>query len=224
MKKSVIKNALFFLLVTLLFSSCNPPRNFFPDPNNPGLSRFTSRSYDIMTTYINDTAYINPYQPYLLFADYAPSYIGNSPMFIYKQNTMSALDTLVLSWQMEYSDSANPNYAPYECLSILMPVPKLFSMYNFLNWDGFRFPYGSTTVTLQLQGNNLFAGNNNIYTGNGNIYFVEMNYAGSATTPYTYDLSGLFQGNLVDSVGNAVFVTKGRFDFSVDLSIANFSN
>jgi hypothetical protein len=57
--KKLIRN-IFLILLLLNFSGCKK-RNFYPDPDDPGLSRFTSYRFNVVTEYINGVPYINPF-------------------------------------------------------------------------------------------------------------------------------------------------------------------
>ena len=221
MKIKLYNNTFIFSLVVFCLAGCNKPRDFFPDPYNPGLSRFTSRGYDIVSAYINDTAYANPYiNSTGLFSVSTGS---NSPVSINVIHTSSLSDTLSISWQIAYSDSGIESNPPYYSLSLLMPVPKSFSEIDFLRFQGQRFPLDSATnISIQLNSINYYTNGNYYYnanplTGPAGIYFVSISAVPGDTTGL-FSFSGLFDG----SIGNNISITKGRFDFYINPSEINY--
>lgn len=208
MKKQVIYIILLQLSL-ILFSACNQRRNFFEDADDPGLSRLTSRGYDIVTLYLNDSAYINPYEHYYLGGS------SNSEVNIEKILTTSDKDTLRISWEIQYADGTDRSFGFYD-LSLLIPVAKTFNQNDFQNWEGKRLPYDEPLdVTLQLNRNN--GSLNAPDTGMASIYFLKISPRENQNNTGTYLFSGIFEGN----AGNNS-VTKGRFDFFVDKGSLNF--
>jgi hypothetical protein len=193
--------------LTILLIGCGK-RNFFPDEDDPGLSRFTSRGYNIATMYINNVPYINPYKKPLFGG------IINITPTINLISTNSTFDTLDISWKIEINDSSDSYNQPYHSISLLMPVSKNFTLHNFLAMSGQRFASNTNAIAL-----NSFSTYFDTLTGKSNIYFVNIKYVdSSATSTRSYSLSGLFDGN----IGDSILVTKGRFDFSIDADKVNF--
>jgi len=114
-------------------------RNFFPDEDDPGLSILTSYGYNIATNYINGKPYINPF---------FGAISGNSHLFLQKIVTNSAFDTLSLSWQIQPNDSSMIYSAPYQSISLLMPISKSFSQNDFLALSGQRFSSNTNTILI----------------------------------------------------------------------------
>ena len=180
----------------LFFAGC-AKRNFYPDPDDPGLSRFTSYGFNIATNYINGSPYINPFRN---------SFRGNYLPAFTKILTTSAFDTLRISWLIEPKDSITNYNSPYQNISLLIPIPKSFSRNDFLLLNGKRL---LNTNTVQIQSNsNAPPGQ---FSGTANIYFVQITTDSLNYTRY-FSISGLFDGN----IGDSILITKGRFDFRID--------
>lgn len=198
----------FFVLIILpSFFGCSK-RNYFPDQDDPGLSRFTSYGFNIATTYINNVAYINNFRKPIFGG------IQNSVPTIRKIVTSNAFDTLIISWPVGINENGNVQFnSPYQNISLLMPVSKSFTTRDFLAMNGKRFV--SDTNAIALNDYNYSGG---LY-GASNIYFVNLHYTDpSATTSGSYSISGLFSGN----IGDSILITKGRFDFKIDADQINF--
>ena len=208
MRKKIIQIALLHLSL-VLFSACTQRRNFFEDSDDPGLSRLTSRGYDIVTLYLNDSAYINPYEHHYLGGS------SNSKVAVEKIPTNSDKDTLSISWEIHYAAETDPTVGFYD-LSLLIPVPKTFNQNDFQVWEGKRLPYDvPLNVTLRLNRSN--SSFNAPDTGAASIYFLKISPSENQNSTGTYLFSGIFEG----SAGNNR-VTKGRFDFFVDKGSLNF--
>jgi hypothetical protein len=190
-------------LLILYLAGCTK-RNFFPDEDDPGLSNLTSYGYNIATNYINKVPYINPYKNSIFGAlNYAPT--------LSKIVTSSAFDTLCLSWPIEINDSSNAFYhSPYQSISLLMPVTKSFTQTDFLALSGQRFSSNTNKATLNNYRDTL--------SGSSNIYFVKINVDQSNSSTKHFTISGLFNGN----IGDSILITKGRFDFNIDAGNINF--
>ena len=200
MKKLFYKFLSFLLILSL--AGCQK-RNYFPDQDDPGLSRFTSYGFNIGTFYLNNVPYINPF---------LGSESGNSIPTIRKIVTNSALDTLMLSWQIGINDNGNADFnSPYQMISLLMPIPKSFTKVDFIAMSGQQFIYNSSALQTLYDYDALSVV--------PNIYFVKVNPIQPKGSTTTYlELSGLFNANILDSI----FITKGRFDFKIDESSLNF--
>ncbi|MGC4035669.1 MAG: hypothetical protein QM764_06880 [Chitinophagaceae bacterium] len=197
-----LKNIYWILFSALTVAGCHKPRNFYEDSNDPGLSRLTSRGYNIATCYINNEAYINPYRNYLFGG-------ANTSLTIEKIQTAAAKDTLRLTWQIE---RANAVYSPgsplsYTSMNLFIPINKNFSTKDFEALAGTRFPYDtSTNISMKLD--NLF---DTTLTDSTSIYFVRTAPDKTITSQTGFSFSGLFQGK----IGPDIYITKGRFDFSI---------
>jgi hypothetical protein len=193
--------------LTILLIGCGK-RNFFPDEDDPGLSLLTSRGYNIATMYINNVPYINTYhKPFL-------GGIINSVPTVRRRITNSAFDTLEISWQIKINDSSNSYNQPYHSISLLMPVSKNFTAHDFLAMSGKRFEQDTNAIAI-----NSFYNFQDTLSGKSNVYFVAINYNSPAnSSARTYSLSGLFNGN----IGDSILITKGRFDFKIDAGQINF--
>src|SRR5258708_7786015 len=143
MNNKQIINGIFLLLFTFCLIGCGK-RNFFEDTNDPGLSRFTSRGYNIATNYINDTAYINS-ENFSLFRGFY-----NSIAEIKKIHTSSSNDSLNILWPIVVNDT-NSLYSPAFTLSFLLPVSKTFALADFIQWNGKRFPDSNISVTVRVE-------------------------------------------------------------------------
>lgn len=196
-----------FCCLSLFFMSCNK-RNFFPDPDDPGLSLLTSRGYNIVTMYINNVPYINSYRKPIFGG------INNTLPIITRRITNSVLDTLQISWQIEINDTTSRYNQSYNSISLLLPISKSFSAQDFLAMNGKRLPTDSNAIAV-----NYFYNSQDTLTGKSNIYFIKIKYNSSVNTSNsTYSLSGLFNGN----IGDSILITKGRFDFEIDADQIQF--
>ena len=182
---------LLFIMVFLL-TKCNS-WNFYPDADDPGLSRFTSRGYNVATNYINDRPFKNT---------------GHDPI-LFKDSTGNSVDTLRFTWELYANDTPRATFA-YNNISFLLPVPASFNKTNLLAFDRQRF-LNSVSVTLR---DSLFK----TITGSGSLYFVSVTESGSDPAEKYIKLSGLFNGN----IGDSVTITKGRFDFEIKENTLNF--
>ncbi|MEO6838062.1 MAG: hypothetical protein ABI261_02635 [Ginsengibacter sp.] len=202
MKKLFYKFLPFLLVFSL--AGCQK-RNYFPDQDDPGLSRFTSYGFNIGTFYLNNVPYINPFRGFVS---------GNSIPTISKIITNSTLDTLNLSWQIGINNNGDAEYnSPYQMVSLLMPVPKSFTKADFIAMSGQQFASNTNEVILQAS----YYGGDTL-SGLSNIYFVKINLNGPNDSTIYLELSGLFNGN----IGDSILITKGRFDFQIDESSLNF--
>jgi hypothetical protein len=193
------------MFITLLLLAGCAKRNFFPDEDDPGLSLLTSNGFNIASSYINEVPYINPYHKTIFgINNYLPA--------LRKIITNSAFDTLSLSWQIEPNDSSLIYNAKYQSITLLIPVPKIFTQNDFLLLNGQRF--SSNTNKINIQSNYYLF---NQLSGTSNIYFVEIKKDNSVD-PKNYIISGLFDGN----IGDSILITKGRFDFEIGAGSLNF--
>jgi hypothetical protein len=210
--KSIIIPAVFLIC---LLGCKKPPRNYYADQDDPGLSRLTSYGYNIATNYINGVAYINPYVN--------PSYFGTGggdvvPTFN-KIIGNSTTDTLALSWPIEVN--INGQYGiPDSYIDLLIVVPKNFTEGDFVAWRGKRF--ADTTNRISMSSGyyytNNYSGLHPDYSdsslhGVANIYFVDI--VPSADGLF---MTGLFNG----TIGNDISITNGRFDFNLPNNLVSF--
>jgi hypothetical protein len=205
------------LLVGVFFSitGCQPVRNLYPYPYNPGLSKFTARGYGIVSTYINDSPYVNPYSGYSF---YGPPAFGNAQVALTINHTSTTFDTLEISWYVTPNFSATSYYYGYSYIDFFMPVPKSFSEDDLLSWRLKRFPEDDTTETVSVGITSNGNYNSTPLLGPGSIYFVRIDPQGTAGAPQQYIFSGLFQG----TTGDSLHITKGRFDFIITPSTLNY--
>lgn len=178
-------------------TECNRGNNFFPDPDDPGLSRFTSRGYNVATAYINDVSFGNNGQSYSL---------------LQKDSSASAIDTLKFAWPL-YSINALINNFTYQNISFLMPVSSSFNKNDLLALNGQRLLNSVKVVVQKIQDTSL-----ETISGIANLYFVSVKENLSYPPQKYIRLSGLFDGN----IGDTVLITKGRFDFEVNENDLNF--
>lgn len=188
------------IAVAIFLSGC-AKRNFYPDKDDPGLSRFTSYGYNVVTNYINGKPYINLFS--LLRGNYLPVFT--------KLSTNSAEDTLSIYWPIEREDTSKNNNDPYQYLELWMPVSKTFSKIDFLSYNGKRI-IDSCSIAVGSLGNPGAPPK-----GQANIYFVKIEEDKTYLNPHL-KISGLFDGN----IGDSILVTKGRFDFNIDESTLDF--
>ncbi len=190
-------------LLIFCFYGCGK-RNFFPDPDDPGLSILSSKGFNVATSYINDTPYINPKRN-ILFG------VLNDTLSLFKVVTNGPSDTLSFSWPIELNNGSDTFYnAPYQRIALLMPIAKSFTIRDLLALNGQQFNANTNSVVLFNY--------NKILSGNSNIYFVRINWNLSNSDKNQIIISGLFNAN----IGDSIFITKGRFDFLVSTDNLNF--
>jgi hypothetical protein len=210
------------IFILCLMSCKKPPRNYYADQNNPGLSRLTSYGYNIATNYINGVAYINPYNNPSYFGFVPPPPAGNViPVFNKIIGTGTTDDTLALAWPVEVNNNAQSN--SYFYISILMPVSKGFTVNDFAGLSGERFDSNTNIISLTSYLADSYYNYNYptysdslVYTsprGFSNIYFVNISMSSSGDLA----MSGLFNGNIGDTA-----ITNGRFDFYLPSSYIHF--
>jgi hypothetical protein len=201
-------NQLIIILIACvaLFMGCNKRRNFYEDTDDPGLSRLTSRGYDIITCYVNGEPYINPYQHYLFGG-------ANTTVSIQKIETASAKDTLRISCDLRKAGTDLSNTPSYN-LAILVPVEKGFSFKDFEGLEGRRFPYDSTTK-ISIQFSESFTSTT---SDSASIYFIKTAPPNNTNASNGFSFSGLFEGKIEP----ATYITKGRFDFMLYPANINF--
>jgi len=196
--KSIKSYARIFMIL-LIFCGC-AKRNFYPDPDDPGLSILSSDGFNIASAYINKVAYVNPYKKGIFggVVNYAPT--------LRKIQTASAFDTLSLSWSINKNDNTTGYNSPYQNISLLIPVSKSFSVNDFMAFSGKRFAPNANSITV-----NPFSNPSN--PGTSNLYFIKISLDTSALF-----FSGLFDGK----IGDSIVISKGRFDFKIDKNSINF--
>ena len=191
-----------FLFIILIVSASCGKRNFFPDQDDLGLSLLTAHGFNIASNYINGQPYVNPFGGILR---------GNYLPVLQKVSSTNVQDTLSLSWHIEANDGTSISNSKYTSIIFLLPVSKSFNQQDFLAFNGQKFT--SNSARLYLQTNSF----NNPLRGIANLYFVEIN-PDDLINPNSYIISGLFDGN----IGDSILVTKGRFDFRIAINRLNF--
>ena len=187
------KNFHLFFIPLVFLTTCHFS-NFYPDPDDPGLSRFTSRGYNVATTYVNGKSFVNT---------------GSFTPILQKDSTGSTVDTLHFKWNIYRNDSTYLK-SGYQSISFLLPVPSVFNKTNLLAFNGQRF-LNSVPVTLQDSSLRNFSG---IAT----LYFVSVSETNYSSNQKYIKLSGIFDGN----IGDSIHITKGRFDFEIYEDYLNF--
>ena len=191
-----------FLFIILIVSASCGKRNFFPDQDDLGLSLLTAHGFNIASNYINGQPYVNPFGGILR---------GNYLPVLQKVSSTNVQDTLSLSWHIEANDGTSISNSKYTSIIFILPVSKSFNQQDFLAFNGQKFT--SNSARLYLQTNSF----NNPLRGSANLYFVEIN-PDDLINPNSYIISGLFDGN----IGDSILVTKGRFDFRIAINRLNF--
>lgn len=196
-----MKHYNYFIAVLLLLPvlmGCHK-RQFFEDRDDPGLSRFTSRSYNTTTAYINGKAWISGFS----------SLSGADPTDIFLDNNTIGKDTLSIRWSGGFGLTSSFGSS----ITFSLPVKANFTRNDLLDWSNKRFPADTTTVTVFYNGRSPNSGSFVSGRGTGKIYFVNI-----ASMPVDQNgsspgirISGLFEGN----IGDSVIISKGRFDYNV---------
>ncbi|KAA9041216.1 hypothetical protein FW778_04050 [Ginsengibacter hankyongi] len=187
-------NRLHLSFIPLFFLTTCHSWNFYADPDDKGLSRFTSRGYNIATSYINGSPFRN---------------IGLYYPLLQKDSTGNSIDTLKFTWPLYPNDLPNRS-AAYDNISFLLPVPATFTKNDFLTFNGHRFANSIPVILRESSSKSI--------SGIASLYFVSIS-ENLASPDYRYlKLSGLFDGK----IGDSVLITKGRFDFEVGENGLNF--
>ena len=77
-----------------------------------------------------------------------------------------------------------------------------------------RLPLDSNAIVI-----NSFDNYSDTLAGKSNLYFINIHYnLPPNNSKGTYSLSGLFNGN----IGDSILISKGRFDFEIDADKVNF--
>ncbi len=192
-----LKYLIILICIPFLMATECRRSNFFSDPDDPGLSRFTSRGYNIATAYINDLPLVN-------VASYSP--------LLQKDSSGSSIDTLKFTWALYPSNLGN-SISIYRNISFLIPITSSFNKNDLLSFNGQRF-LNATKVIVQEKQDTSFKS----ISGNASLYFVSVKEDLSYPPQKYIRLSGVFDGN----IGDTVLITKGRFDFEVNEKELNF--
>jgi hypothetical protein len=199
MKHLLHRNTFLLFLILAALTGCRK-KPFYEDLDDPGLSRFTNRGYNLASAYINQQPWQCGYDSYF-----------NDASILLDTNT-SAKDTLSIIWQGRFNVS-NPlppttrMYYPYVIIS--MPVKNGFNRNDFLNWNNKLFPADTTTVTISMSDVPIVTGR--AISGTGRIYFVNVLSKQDNRNKVQLHVAGLFEGN----IGDSVKITKGRFDYII---------
>lgn len=177
-----------FFLTTCHFSS------FYSDTDDPGLSRFTSRGYNVASVYINEKPF---------FCE------GSIYFSIFKQPSGNTTDTLQITFRLWPNDSSLSSQINSKSLYFSMPVPSSFNKNNLIAFSGRRF---LNTVPIAIKDS---AGNMNY--GMSTLYFVSVKEEIFTYSKYL-KISGLFDARL----DNGEKISKGRFDMEIDEKDLNF--
>lgn len=182
-----------FFIPLFFLSTCNVSR-FYPDPDDQGLSRFTARGYNVASEYVNGIAYSNT---------------GSYNPLLQKVTTGSLIDTLQFGWSLYPTGVHNTNDV-YGNIRFSLPISQSFSKTNLLGLNGQRFINSVPFILIDTL--------SYISRGTATLYFVAITSEKSSNNEKYVRLSGLFDGN----IGDTVLVTKGRFDFEIQESKLNF--
>lgn len=187
----------YIILISIPFLMSTECRrdNFFPDPDNAGLSRFTSRGYGIATNYINAKSFRNT---------------GSFVPLLYKDSTGTSTDTLNFHWSIFPNDY--PAGIIYQNISLLIAVPQSFNKNDLLSLTGQRLL--NSGVAVQILRDTLYT----TISGTSNLYFVSITEDLSNPFGKEIKLSGLFDGK----IGDSLMITNGRFDFEIPENELNF--
>jgi hypothetical protein len=198
--KNFMENSKYLITGVLLFcllSCTKPPRNYYPDQDDPGLSRLTDYGYNIATNYLNGVAYINPYS-------------GNSGNIVPTLTRIAGNtnDTLALAWPIEQNVDY-PLDASY--IDLLIPIPKNFTLNDLAAMNGKRFANNTNAISLspRYYYDPVYGYTQSSGTGSANIYFVSISIRSEGIS-----MTGLFNG----SIGTDTLITDGRFDFYMPYS------
>jgi hypothetical protein len=148
------KYCIILICIPFLMSTQCGRNSFFPDPDDPGLSRFTSRGYNVATAYINDGPFVN---------------VGSYYPLLQKDSSGSSIDTLKFAWSLYPSDLLNHN-SIYQGISFLLPISSSFSKNDLLAFNGKKISNSISVVIQEIQDSSLKA-----ISGTANLYFVSVN-------------------------------------------------
>jgi hypothetical protein len=191
----------FFVLLLLCATLCSCYKQyFFEDTDDAGLSRLTSRNYNVASVYINEEPWVTGFT----------STRGPYPTTILLATGSAVKDTLYITWDGEFTNTnavAVAGLSKQFYVTIAVPVKKNFTKADFLGFGGQSFAADSSGVKVLLSPSPFVSAGSYLY-GKGKIYFIRIDAApGNASINF----SGLFDGN----IGDSILLKKGRFDYSV---------
>lgn len=186
---------LFISISFFVFIGCTIDyTEYYADSEDPGLAIFSNKGNNLMTCYINGKPWRTTKK--------RTTFPGGLRLdvSITRFSTTSALDTLQFLWSGDYN--TNGLQAAGE-LSLLLPVPKTFSIKDISALQGQRLSIDTANNTGAFV---ISYGTK----GNGNIFFQTAKVDSVSPGIYVGRISGLLDANLP---GYAV--TRGRFDHSL---------
>lgn len=156
-----------FFLTTCRFS------NFYTDPDDPGLSRFTSHGYNVISTYVNS-------EPFEI-------YRTSETVLSKDSGDVNSLDTLVFML-----GTLSPSRKPLiRTMSFLIPVPRSFTKTSLKTLNGLRLT-NIPFIAKDTLANDL--------SGTGNLYIVSVSEKIYPQNQQYVKFSGLFEGKIGDSI------------------------
>lgn len=189
-----MKIRFYFIFLLVIFGSLGcTKQEFIPDPDDPGLSSFTFKQNMTGTCYINGTPYINHWRNGV-----GPGGTNYSwPELMTSQAVIG--DSIDFSWPIVKWENEIYVDGDYADISFRFPNPVGFTGKNYQVLNGSKV----TSCTMYLDKGRL--------VGIGNLYFVKVERNENDSFPRFFNISGLFDG----MVGDSILITKGRFDFKV---------
>ena len=198
MVRIALKN---LLNVTFILSSmvgCSRDEtNYYPDREAAGLSIFSDNSNNVMSCYIDGKPWRTHSRVISLFSRWPYE------VYIIKDKTNSALDSLAIQWTGHYAGDENKT----GYISLTLPVAKNFTRKDFSAFKGKRInvTINNGFFTTSIAGLNL-----SNTKGSGTVYFHSAQIDSVAPGVYSGTLSGLFEADF-----NSFKIVKGRFDHEI---------
>jgi hypothetical protein len=199
-------NKLFFSVISLSLFLAGCGKNhtsFYEDTDNKGLGIFSNKGNNVMTALVNEI----PWKTKDRIED-GRTYKIDYEIYLKKQKTNTAKDTLILSWLGPYINSFTYNY-----INLSIAVDSNFT------YKDFKTSFNGKRLLIDSCINGYFTSNfNNIRAkGNGVIFFQTAVINTNSITANDNKLAGLFN----TKIGTTI-INDGRFDHELNGLTINF--
>lgn len=192
------RNISVILLGLILFVSCDSNHTvFFEDPDNNGLSVFSNKSNNIASAYFGDAIWRTRDRVSSIFSN--PSY----EIYIHKQVTSSASDTLFIVW---YGRLPNQNNQQQVTIYFAKTIPKDFRAIDLVSFKGQRLIADGISSYFKINGYPATP----TEKGTGSIYFHMVDIQLNSQADGSGRIAGLFEADFTN-----LKIKKGRFDHSL---------
>jgi hypothetical protein len=188
---------IFLLSLTFLIGCVKNESHYYADNDHPGTAIFSNTGNNVFSCYINGQAWRT--------IDRKIGGFGSSTyeVGITKQNFDSLTDHLSINWFGYYLN----NQYDYGTISLVLSVPKNFTMADFSALQGKRLIIDGVNSNFSAQVDNTING-----AGSGSIYFnTALLYSNGVNRVITGRMSGLLEADF-----GSVLLTSGKFDHNLD--------